>query len=104
MLDKITGSEILVISPPTTSGPSLTTVRPNGSFTSEVAVVLAHEHHEVAVHAQDDEQLQLLLSEKRVALREHVIRAAYSTRSQKDSAFSAPIWPEEQDAINGMKP
>ena len=41
-----------------------------------VLVVLAHELHERPAHAQDDEHLELLVGEQRVALRQHVPRAA----------------------------
>ena len=36
---------------------------------NDVAVVLAHEDHEVLVHAQDHELLELLVAEERIALR-----------------------------------
>ena len=43
---------------------------------NDVAVVLAHEDHEVLVHAQDHELLELLVAEERIALRQHVTSAA----------------------------
>ena len=42
----------------------------------QVVIVRAHELHEVAVHAQDDEHLELLVLEQRVALGEHVAGAS----------------------------
>ena len=49
----------------------------------EVVVVLAHELHEVAVEAQDDEHLQPLVVEQRVAVGEHVVGAAASARARR---------------------
>ena len=39
-------------------------------------VVLAHELHELAVHAENHEHLELLRTQERIALRQHVPRAA----------------------------
>ena len=51
---------------------------------SEMVVVLAHELHEIPVHPQDDEHLELLVSEQRVALGQHVARAAkYALQGRK---------------------
>ena len=68
-------------------------------------VVLAHVLHELAVHAEDDEHLELLVREKSVALGEHVAGAAQHALAERlPSALSAPIWPCELEAMSGMRP
>ena len=47
------------------------------------AVVLAHEAHELAVHAQDHQHLQLLVAEEGVTLCEHIVRAAQHTLAER---------------------
>ena len=49
----------------------------------QVAVVLAHELHEAAVHAEDDEHLKLRIVEECVALGEHVVGAAEDALTER---------------------
>ena len=75
--------------------------------TSNCAVVCTHELHERTAHAQDDEHDDdVLVIEERVPLIDHQVGAAQElrTRSQNDSALSAPIWPEQQAAMRGKWP
>ena len=66
----------------------------------EVVVVLAHV---LLLHAKDHKHLELLVRWRTVLPSVSTWPAQRRTRSQKDSALTAPIWPDEQEVISGMR-
>ena len=67
-----------------------------GERLAELGVALAHSLHERAVHAQNDEHLQLRIVEQRVALGEDVTGAAEGALSWSKRA--AELWAKTYDA------